>query len=110
MKIQANYFKALRRISISSGFHLFPARNVLVAELISLFEIAIDHETAAILLDLSSQDMEIVVSSLLQKNIILPVHLRNILNFTSEGLKNYVYNNVTNKKELHYKTAKKIKQ
>jgi serine/threonine protein kinase/tetratricopeptide (TPR) repeat protein len=85
------------------------SRELLVTELISLFEIAIDQETAAILSDLSSQEMEIVVSSLLQKNIILPVHIRNILNFTSEGLKNYVYTKVTNKKELHYKTAQKIK-
>src|ERR1035438_1079092 len=94
------------KIRISS----LSSQELLIAELISLFEIAIDHETAAILLDLSSQEMEIVVSSLLQKNIILPVHLRNILNFTSDGLKNYVYNKVPNKKELHYKNAKKIKR
>jgi serine/threonine protein kinase/tetratricopeptide (TPR) repeat protein len=81
----------------------------LVAELISLFEIPIDQETAAILLNISAQEMEIIVSSLLQKNVILPVHLRNVLNFTSEGLKNYVYNKASDKKELHYKTAQKIK-
>jgi serine/threonine protein kinase len=78
------------------------------AELLSLFDIAIDQPAAAILLNLSSQEMEFIVSSLLQKNIILPVHLRNILNFTSEGLKNYVYNRVKDKKGLHYKTALKI--
>jgi serine/threonine protein kinase len=81
----------------------------LAAELISLFDIAIDQATAARLLNRSSLEMDIIVSSLLQKNIILPVHLRNILNFTSVGLKNYVYNRVKDKKDLHYKTALKIK-
>jgi serine/threonine protein kinase/tetratricopeptide (TPR) repeat protein len=82
----------------------------LAAELISLFDIAIDQVTAARLLDRSSLEMDIIVSSLLQKNIILPVHLRNILNFTSVGLKNYVYDRVKDKKDLHYKTAQKIKR
>lgn len=79
------------------------------AELLSLFDIAIDQATAAILLNLSSMEMQVIVSSLLQKNIILPVHLRNILNFTPEGLKNYIYNRVKDKKEIHSKTALKIK-
>ena len=83
-------------------------QEALVVDLISLFDISIDQQTASILLNLSSGEMDNIVSSLLQKNIILPVHLRSILNFTSEGLKNYVYNNVKNKKELHSKTAQKI--
>src|ERR1035437_1648763 len=78
-------------------------------EIISLFDISIDQAAAAILLGKSSSEMEIIVSSLLQKNIILPVHLRNILNFTSEGLKNYIYNRLKDNKALHYKTALKIK-
>jgi hypothetical protein len=82
----------------------------LAAELLSLFDIAIDQNAAAALLNLSTQEMEIIVSSLLQKNIILPVHLRNILNFTSEGLKKYVYNQVKVKKRLHRQAALKITQ
>ena len=78
-------------------------------ELISLFDISIDQTTAALLLDKSSPEIEIIVSSLLTKNIILPVHLRNILNFSSGGLKNYIYNRIKDKKRLHYKTALKIK-
>jgi serine/threonine protein kinase/tetratricopeptide (TPR) repeat protein len=78
-------------------------------ELISIFDISIDQDAAAILLDKSSQEMEIIVSSLLNKNIILPVHLRNILDFSSSGLKNYIYNRIKDKKQLHYKTALKIK-
>jgi serine/threonine protein kinase/tetratricopeptide (TPR) repeat protein len=84
--------------------------EILVTDLTSLFVIALDQETAAVLLKLSSGEMKNIVSSLLQKNIILPAHLRSVLNFTSEGLKNYIYNNIKNKKELHSKTAQKIKQ
>jgi serine/threonine protein kinase/tetratricopeptide (TPR) repeat protein len=92
----------LRILSLSN-------QELLVAELISLFEIAIDQKTAATILDLSAKEMDFIVSSLLQKNIILPVHLRNILNFTSEGLKTNVYNKVTNKKKLHHFTAQSIR-
>ena len=91
------------RISSLSGDELS------TAELISLFDISIDQVAAAILLDKSPPEMEIIVASLLQKNIILPVHLRNSLNFTSEGLKNYIYNRVKDKKDLHFKTALNIK-
>ncbi|MDR3611025.1 MAG: protein kinase [Ignavibacteriaceae bacterium] len=78
------------------------------AQLISLFDISIDQAAAAVLLDISPQDMEIIVSGLLQKNIILPPHLSNTLNFTSAGLKNYIYTHIIDKKNLHYKTAHKI--
>lgn len=113
--IQISTDKKSRRLLQSSQEDIYKYRlsslsnkELLVTELISLFDISIDQDAVAILLDMSSQEINFIVSSLLQKNIILPVHLRNVMNFTSDGIKNYVYNNLDNKKELHSRTAKKI--
>jgi serine/threonine protein kinase/tetratricopeptide (TPR) repeat protein len=92
----------LRISSLSSG-------ELSAAALISLFDISIDQAAAAVLMDISAQDMDIIISALQQKNIILPPHLSNTLNFTSAGLKNYIYSNIPDKKDLHFKTAFKIK-
>jgi serine/threonine protein kinase/tetratricopeptide (TPR) repeat protein len=79
-------------------------------EMISLFDISIDNSAASLLYGKSQQEWEAVISSLQQKNIIYPPHLRDTLNFTSEGMKNYVYSGLKDKKVLHYQTALKIQQ
>jgi tetratricopeptide (TPR) repeat protein len=92
----------LRKLSLTPG-------ELAVAELISLFDIPINMNTASVLSGLSTLEMEDTASSFLRKNIFHPVHLGNTLNFTSAGLKKYIYSDITDKKDRHFAAAQLIK-
>jgi serine/threonine protein kinase/tetratricopeptide (TPR) repeat protein len=79
------------------------------AELISLFEIPIEQITVSLISGFSPEEIEKVVLSLMQKNILHPVHLTNLLNFTSGGLKNFIYKMIRDKIEFHGWAAGKIR-
>ena len=80
------------------------------AELISVFEIPIDQKTVSLITGFAPEEIGKIVLSLMQKNILLPVPITNLLNFTSAGLKNFIYKRIEDKIAFHSRAAMKIKQ
>jgi tetratricopeptide (TPR) repeat protein len=91
------------RISTLSQNELYTSK------LIALFEIPVDQKTVSIITEFNSEEIEKIVHSLILKNILLPIHITNLLNFTSEGLKNFIYKNTEDKISFHNRVAEKIR-
>ena len=80
------------------------------AELVSVFDIPVDQNTVSIITGYTQEEVEQIVFSLMMKNIFLPVHITNLLNFTAGGLKSFIYKTVKDKIGFHSKIAEKIKK
>ena len=80
-----------------------------IAELISVLEIPIDQYTVSIITGCKPEEIEKIVLSLMHKNILLPVHITNLLNFTSGGVKKFVYKKIDDNIGFHSRVAEKIR-
>src|SRR5690606_31461894 len=78
------------------------------ARILSLFEIIIDSKSLTSLTGKSEKEIQSVVESLREKNILVPENISANPEFTSEGLKKYLYNNIASKTEFHLKAAEAI--
>lgn len=80
-----------------------------VAKILSFLDNKIDTELLAYLIDESVGDTRKVVESLGMNNILSQSGDNQFMQFTSEGLKSYIYNVTQNKENLHLEIANKIK-
>ena len=83
--------------------------ELMTAEIVSLFEIPIDQKTVSIITGFTQEGVDNITFALMQKNILLPLHITNLLNFTSAGLKNFIYNQIEDKVALHSRVAETIR-
>ncbi len=80
------------------------------AEIISAFETALDIKNISVLLNKTTDNLNRVFTNLQNKNIIQKLNLTQVPVFTTEGLKEFVYNKIENKKEFHSKLVKSIRE
>ena len=83
-------------------------KELSTAKIISAFDIYIDLNMLLLLLGLSREEMEKIILKLQLNNIIQKFSSGQILIFTSEAIKNYIYTSIDNKKELHLQLTKRI--
>lgn len=84
--------------------------ELIAAKIISALDIYIDSRTLSMLLGLSGEGTERVISKLQFNNIIQKYTSGHTLTFTSEAIKKYLYASIENKNELHRYIAKKISE
>ena len=84
--------------------------ELIAAKIISALDIYIDSKTLSMLLGLSGEGTERVISNLQFNNIIQKYTSGHTLTFTSEAIKKYLYASIENKNELHRYIAKKISE
>ena len=80
------------------------------AKIISAIDIFIDSNLLSILLGVSREETEKVISNLQFNNIIQKFISGQTLIFTSEAIKKHLYASIENKKEIHLQIAKKLKE
>ncbi|MBP1683796.1 MAG: Serine/threonine protein kinase, partial [Ignavibacteriaceae bacterium] len=83
-------------------------KELSTAKIISAFDIYIDLNILLVLLGISREEMEKIVLNMQLNNIIQKFSSGQVLVFTSEAIKNYIYTSIENKKELHLGIAKKL--
>jgi serine/threonine protein kinase/tetratricopeptide (TPR) repeat protein len=80
------------------------------AEILSLFEVPVTEELLSVILNAPPENVQPVISTLRERNILSSERFSPVLEFTSGGLKKYIYSSVKNKKEYHLKVAELIKK
>ena len=81
-----------------------------VTNFISSFETTIDSRSISVLMETPLNKTIEILTSLQNKNIIQQLTLNSDPVFTTEGLKRFVYYNISYKKEFHDQIVKKIKE
>ena len=80
------------------------------AKIISAIDIYIDSNILSILMGVSKEETEKMISNLQFNNIIQKFISGQTLIFTSEAIKKHLYASIENKKEIHLQIAKKLKE
>lgn len=81
-----------------------------IAKLLSSLEISPDTQSLCKLEDISVEELNNIYSALVQKNILQRIDYNSSPNFTSVGLKLYVYSSISEKGDYHSTLADKIKE
>lgn len=79
-------------------------------KILSLFDIILDEEILANLLQSDSDKISSIVEELREHNILHSSNIETKLQFTSEGLKRHIYSKIGKKKEYHLNTGKLLKR
>jgi serine/threonine protein kinase/tetratricopeptide (TPR) repeat protein len=79
-------------------------------KIISALDIYIDSNLLSLLLGLSREETNRIITNLQLNNIIQKFTSGETIIFTSDAIKKYIYASIENKKELHLRIAKKISQ
>jgi serine/threonine protein kinase/tetratricopeptide (TPR) repeat protein len=81
-----------------------------IVKTLSLFDLVVDTNTLARLIELPLEEVENFISNIQINNILQPYTSGQTLVFTSDGLKKHVYSKVDDKEKFHLTVAKKISQ
>ncbi|VAX25200.1 Transcriptional regulator, GntR family domain / Aspartate aminotransferase [hydrothermal vent metagenome] len=84
--------------------------ELIVLEIISLFKGEISVEIISKILGTSKKEINSIITSLRSKNVIKSAARNLDPLLTNDGFKKYIYQNIKDKKALHFKTAQGIKQ
>ncbi|MFC2133941.1 protein kinase [Bacteroidota bacterium] len=84
--------------------------EIKMAKLISLFEIGLDEDILSFLLEIKVGKTYQVLQKLREKNIICQTNISLRPQFTSSGLKNYIYAHIDDEKNLHLQTAERLQK
>lgn len=85
-------------------------RELLTVKILSALDIIIDLHGLSLLLGISREESERIVSNLQLNNITQKFSSGQALIFTSEAIKKYIYASIGNKKELHFHLAKRLSE
>ncbi|MBL1212137.1 MAG: protein kinase [Ignavibacteriae bacterium] len=83
--------------------------ELMIAELLSLFDSQINIDDLEDLLKLKSGMFNSLLKNLSEKNILSAENINSSPMFTSESLKNHIYSRITDVKKLHHKAAVMLK-
>jgi serine/threonine protein kinase/Tfp pilus assembly protein PilF len=104
-KILKNLFQEIYRIRYES----LTKEEIKIAELLSSFEIVPEKKNLAELTDLSEERFTRIVEELQRKHIFQSQSQTGLV-FSSDGIKNFIYSKITDKKKHHERIAKTIRQ
>jgi len=79
--------------------------EIRVLEIISLFEVEISSNLIAEVLMDEIEEIQLLVSKLRVKNILHPISQTRNTNFVNDGLKKFIYSNINDVLDLHYKAG-----
>ncbi len=81
-----------------------------LAQIISAFEISIEQTVLSALLDVSQNELRLILNELEKKNIIDSLNVSNAPQINSFGFKRYIYSTISNKIKFHVVLANSIKR
>jgi serine/threonine protein kinase/tetratricopeptide (TPR) repeat protein len=109
--------KDLKKIISSSHDEIYKYRlkkidekELLTARIISFFNIKIEQEILPAIIKKDLEEVSNILDSLRGKSILLPRHLSEGIEFSSDGIKQFIYNNSPEKKETHLHLARSIRR
>lgn len=88
---------------------LLTQQEYLAAQYLSLFDISLRDEVLAVLLNVDHETASGIIKALREKNIILQTNISVNPEFTSSGLKKYIYSNIREKDQYHKVAAEIIR-